>query len=158
MPDLSFVVFNPPGHGQPYLVPSSAFDIKSVERLRWKHGDVITSEFRKPRSGPHHRQVFGGLLRFVFEAQERFDTPEALRCFLTLNTSFCIECVDQATGQVLRFPRSWSYREMDETEFKQLKEELLPVILKEFFPHEGIDWLKASVNQQAFMDGLMSFF
>jgi hypothetical protein len=153
---LSFVVFNPPGCSQPCLVPSTAFDQVPFRRLGLKHGDVLTSEFVKRRSGKHHRLVFG-MLKLVFDSQERFEHVEALRRHLTLETSFVIECMDKATGEVIRMARSWAYSEMDEAEFSQLHEELVPVILREFYPTEDVNWLKNAVTYQAFMDGVLAF-
>jgi hypothetical protein len=157
MPAIDWVVFKLPGHAHITLVPSTATDLKTVAQQRWKHGDVVTAQFRKPRDGRHHRKVFG-LLRFVFEAQERFDHPEALRRHLTLKTSFVVETVDRATGRVLRMPRSWSYDELDQVDFEQLHEELYAAVTGEFFPTETVNWLKRAIDEQAFMDGVISFF
>jgi hypothetical protein len=157
MPSIQWVVFKPPGVPHACLVPSTAFDLKNVERQRWKHGDVVDAEFHKHRSGPNHRRLFG-LLRFVYEAQERFADVEALRCFLTLQTSFVTSCEDPKLGISLRFPMSWSYESMDETQFAELRHQVQDVIVREFFPHADENWLKASVNTQGFMDGVMSFF
>lgn len=157
MPSIQWVVFKPPGVPHACLVPSTAFDLKSVERQRWKHGDVVDADFHKHRSGPNHRRLFG-LLRFLFEAQERFDNVEALRCHLTLQTSFVVTCQDAKTGDIQRYPRSWSYDEMDETEHAELASQVQDVIVREFFPHADENWLKASVNTQGFMDGVMSYF
>lgn len=156
MPTVSFIVVHRQGHDTPCLVPSTPFDEGIVRRQRWETGEVVCSEFRKPRVGWHHRQIFG-MLRFVFEAQERFGNPEALRRHLALQTSFVIEDIDRATGELVRIPRSWAYNDMDELEFTQLHAELVPVILREFFPSCTPAWLKESVDAQAFLDGVMSY-
>ncbi|MFM0226143.1 hypothetical protein [Paraburkholderia dipogonis] len=154
MPWIEFVVHRQSGGA--VLVPSTASDIQTVSRARWKHGDIVASEFKRPRNGPHHRRVFG-LLRFLFESQERFETHEALRCYLTLQTTYVTEGVDHATGAVFRFPRSWSYSEMDEIEFDDLHSQLINIALREFIPGATPDDLQWSVDQQAFIDGVMSF-
>lgn len=156
MPTLSFVVFKPPGQDVPYLTPSTALDVAPLRRTGWRHGDVVTVEFNRPRSGPRHRLVMG-MLRFVHENQERFETFEELRAFLALQTSFVIEVIDRKTGEIQRVPRSWSYAEMDELEFAALHEELVPIILGEFYHGKSREWLKRSMNYQAFLDGLMGF-
>lgn len=138
------------------LTPATQFDGKPLRAQRWRHGDVVTLDIRKPRSGPHHRLVFQ-LLAFVFQNQDRFDNPEALRRHLALRTSFVIEAQDKATGEIIRMARSWSYAEMDEAEFQQLHAELVPVILDEFYPDEDANWLRAGVSYQAFMDGVLAF-
>lgn len=155
MPELAFVVFAPPGH-DPCLVPSTRVDQKPFRRLGLKHGDVLTAKFTKRRNGKFHRLVMG-MTTFVFENQERFATFDGLRHFLSLRTSFVIEAEDKATGQTIRIPRSWSYEEMDETEFQQLASELVDVIIAEFFPTEDANWLRKSVEYQAFIDGVLGF-
>ncbi|WP_235934915.1 hypothetical protein [Undibacterium crateris] len=97
------------------------------------------------------------MLHFVFENQCRFDSEDALRWFLSMQTSFVREYVDAATGEVIRVPRSWSYEEMDEFDFSSLHSELVDVIIKFFYPTENERWLKNSVNELAFLDGVMSF-
>lgn len=156
MPILHFTVYRPPGHDMTTLVPATQFDLAPLRAQKWQHGDLVVSEFKKPRNGRHHRLVFQ-LLKFVFDNQERFEHPEALRRHLTLQTSFVLETIDRATGEILRIPRSWSYTEMDEAEFQQLHSEVVSVVLREFWPTEDENWLRAGVQAQAFMDGVMSF-
>ncbi len=121
------------------------------------HGDVVTFNIKKERNGKHHRLVFE-MLNFVFENQCRFDSLDALRWFLTMQTSFVREYADAATGEVIRVPRSWSYEEMDELEFSVLHSELPDVIIKNFYPTEDASWLKNSMNENAFINGILAFF
>lgn len=124
--------------------------------MQLAHGDVVTFDIKKERNGKHHRLVFL-MLHFVFENQYRFDSEDALRWFLSMQTSFVREYTDGATGEIMRVPRSWSYEEMDEVDFSELHSQLVDVIIKNFYPTENEKWLKNSVCEQAFLDGLLSF-
>lgn len=157
MPKVSMIYFLPSGRTQACLVPSLAADQKIISRMKLNHGDVVSFDLRAERNGKHHRLVFQ-MLNFVFENQSRFDSIDALRWFLTMQTSFVHEYLDQSTGEVIRIPRSWTYAEMDEIEFSTLHSEIVDVIIKNFYPTENENWLKSSMNESAFLDGLMSFF
>ena len=121
-----------------------------------RHGDVLTTEFHKPRSGKYHRRVFA-LLQMVFENQDRFDHLEVLRQFLTLQTSFVIESLDHATGEVIRLPRSWEYSQMDQTEFEALNSELIDAVLRCFYPTEDENWLKNGLEYHCFANNVLGF-
>ena len=156
MPKVSLIYFLPSGRSQPCFVPSLVDDQKCLARMKLEHGDVVTINVKKERNGKHHRLVFE-MLNFVFANQCRFDSLEALRWFLTLQTSFVSEHIDAATGEVIRIPRSWSYEAMDEVEFSALHSELPDAIIKNFYPTEDQNWLKRSINENAFIDGILTF-
>jgi hypothetical protein len=156
MANLALLARRDPASGSLVFVPSRADDVETLRRMRVAPGDELRAKFKRARNPLHHRRVFA-LINFVFQNQERFDGAEALRCFLTLHTSFCHAYQDQATGAVFRVPRSWAYDEMDEEEFTKLHEELIPVILREFMPGMSAGELVDAAAQNAFMDGVAGF-
>lgn len=126
--------------------PAGPQDKAQIEKLDAGTVLVLPAAPRQ-RYGPHHRWVFGGLLPFTFENQERFDSIEGLRFWLSCRTTFVDVVTDKATGEVIRFPRSWSYESMDEAEFQALHAELDVIVLREFFPGCDGEWLKAAVRE-----------
>lgn len=155
MKTIALVACRPPGFDRVCFIASTERDRELLKKANIGLGEVIEMPLRLDRHGKHHRLVFA-LLRFVFKNQEGWDTEESLREALTLRTSFTYN-IRTLGGRYEKRARSWSYQEMDEADFSQLHDELVKVILTEFFPTQSEYWLRNSIDQDAMIEGLMGF-
>jgi len=102
------------------FVPADEETAKSVAKV--PIGAMVTREWVKVRNGKHHRLRFRWVPE-IFESIEHlemFANAEALRAYLTLQTDYVNTCVNPATGEIYRTPRSWAYKSMDENEFSAM--------------------------------------
>lgn len=94
-----------------------------------------------PRNPGLHRKAFA-LLNVVFP-HTNYPTMDRLRAAMTIGAGFVDETIDPSTGNVVWFPRSWSFENMDDTEFKELYNRLVDVALKIVPNSKREDWEQA---------------
>ncbi|MEX3929765.1 DUF1367 family protein [Paraburkholderia sp. BR10936] len=79
-------------------------------------GETIAFSWTEPRSHYWHAVHFG-LLKRLFQSQRRFETPEALRAWVTVGAGHC-DLVPGPDGVTVAAPRSISYESLDDAAFQ----------------------------------------
>lgn len=94
-----------------------------------KIGQDVTLTANRDRNLVDHRRAFA-LLDVVFDCQEIFDTKEKLRHGLTYMAGYVESVVVAKNGVTVMTPKSWSFNNMGQEEFKSLYESLITEALK----------------------------
>ena len=119
-----------------------ARDQDAVHALRkLKLGTVVRATITKPRSLAHHRRFFA-MLQTVWQACGDWKSTEELLIELKFRVGHVErqKVLDRATGEEIAeiiTPRSISFAEMDDTEFREFTERCIRVICDEMVP--GLD-------------------
>jgi hypothetical protein len=92
---------------------------------KYKIGELYRADIVKPRSGPHHRLCFS-LLSLTFSNQDVYTDARKFRRALAWEVGHVDE-VMLSTGEVVKFPRSLSYDDVDQAEFQILFPKLMTV-------------------------------
>jgi len=125
------------------LVPA---DDAGEEALRkWKHGDVLTIEVKKPRNGNHHK-LYWALVSLVYRNQSHYESPQVVHSALKLATGH-YDLITSKSGQEYKVPKSTSFESMDQTEFSEYYDRVCDVIAQHFLPGVTASELKAEVEQ-----------
>lgn len=108
-------------------------EIAKLPRDKDMRADIVV-----PRNGRLHRKAFA-LLKIVFP-HTNYPTMERLRAAMTIGAGFVDETIDPYTGEVLWYPKSWAFDQMDDLEFKELYDRLVDVALKIVPNSRRKDW------------------
>lgn len=119
------------------LVPASASDLEKLRARKYRMGDIVFADLRKPRSPGFHRLVhqFGVML---VENVEAFETMQAHQVLKRLQIEGDIACdymaiVMPGVGPVhYRMPKSLAYESMDEGEFQQVYKAFASHVAKQY--------------------------
>jgi len=95
---------------------------------KWKLGDVLLIDIRKPRNSNHHRKFFA-LLNITFENQNRFPSLEALRTAVIIDAGW-FNVIELLDGNKHLKPKSISFASMKQNEFDQLYSDVINSCLK----------------------------
>jgi hypothetical protein len=127
------------------LVP--AFDSDSEVIAKWRQGDIVIAEVRRPRNGKFHAKFFA-LLDTAFHAQDRFPTLDSLRFYVTVKSGY-FDSIETKRG-VMIVPKSISFAAMGEDEFSELYDKAIDVLIKDVLPDKWTgDELKDRVDMLA---------
>ena len=107
-----------------------AYDSDYEKCKRLKVGEIYFFEVKKQRNILFHRKFFA-LINLVFENQEVYSNADDLRYDLTIEAGFFTRRTNLEGDQVKK-PKSISFSSMDETEFEQLYDAFLNVVVKYF--------------------------
>lgn len=112
------------------------------ERVKkWKVGDVVTCEVRRPRSQAFHRLYFG-LLNMIYEnsewCEERWPTFERFREAVQMQAGHFEETVSMA-GTTLYRPSSIAFHKMDEDSFAKLFARVVEIIVCKVPEYANVD-------------------
>lgn len=94
-------------------------------KRRYKIGELYRGEIVKPRSGPAHRLCFA-LLSLTFANQDVYTDARKFRRALAWEVGHVDEVMLQS-GEIVKFPRSLSYDDVDQVEFQVLFPKLMTV-------------------------------
>jgi hypothetical protein len=100
-------------------------------------GEIVLGRFKKARILPHHNKFFG-ILRMVFNNQEKYLSEEGLRKAITIQAGY-VERIDLDGERFSLVPMSIAFEKMDQTEFNKFYDAALlaiPALLPQF---EGMD-------------------
>ena len=132
-------------HGD--LRPATETDKDAVRK--WRPGDIVELEARRPRSGDLHRFYFA-LLRMVYEnsqwAQDRWPTFDRWREAVQMQAGHFEETVS-INGTVMFRPKSVAYHKMDQDEFLELIAVVKQIIIKHVWPHITADELDRMTHE-----------
>lgn len=116
------------------------------ERLkRFKIGEPFKIKAVKPRNGKHHRLGMG-MLQWVFDNQERFDTFEDFLVEIKLRTGHYREHLT-LRGKIIYVPLSIAFENMDEVEFGEWRSKAVDVVLKHFMPDMSAPEFESAVTR-----------
>lgn len=131
-------------------VTLSAADDASAEALqRWKVGDLLFAEVRKPRNPAFHRKFFA-LLGYAFDCQETYTDRETFRQAVLLMAQV-VDLVPTPDGGVKPVPRSLSFSAMDDVAFSRVYQQCLTAICDHFV--QGQDAAEMDGVVQSILDG-----
>lgn len=111
----------PPGYTGPILLPMDD-DLSGIP-----DGEIM-ADLRKNRNVKNHRRFFA-FIKMSFDMQDTFDSMEVWRKYITMKAGFFDEVIN-AEGKVMYWPRSISWDELDEIEFKDLFNQVVNAFLK----------------------------
>jgi hypothetical protein len=112
------------------LIPSLPEDEEKL--ARWRNGEILEIEIRKPRNLKFHRKFFA-LLNIAFDNQDRYDNFEAFRAEVIMRCGYFNTHI-HLSGKQSFSPKSISFGAMDQMEFEKLYSEAINVIIKYFMP------------------------
>lgn len=121
------------------LMPCGDLDEEAFHRLpmdRDLRADVVA-----PRNPGLHRKAFA-LLNVVWP-HTNYPTVERLRAAMTIGAGFVDETINPRTNEIVWYPKSWSFENMDDVEFKELYNRLVDVALKIVPDSKRDDWEQA---------------
>lgn len=118
------------------LKPAFDSDLEKMKKL--KVGELYEVEYKKPRNIKFHRKYFA-LINLTFENQEIYKDITRMRTELTKACGFYDEYLNHK-GNVCYEAKSISFAQMDETEFSELYNKFLDIIIEVFnFDRELIE-------------------
>lgn len=100
-------------------------------------GEIIRVKLWRDRNPAHHR-LFFALLNLVYENQDKYASPEALRFAVTCQAGWVDEIRLRGDKVALR-PKSLSWGRMGQDEFNQYYQAALRVIPELLPQFEGVD-------------------
>ena len=109
-----------------YLVPDGTESIEELAKLPFSK--VLRAEVKRDRSGPHHR-LFWSLCTRLGNAIG--SDAESVANLLKVATHHCTWVQTKSYGRV-PLPKSISFREMDQTQFKEFFDKCLDIIYSEW--------------------------
>ena len=99
-----------------------------------KTGEVVCGRFSRQRVPGHHRKLFG-IIRLVFQNQEKYLSEEGLRKAITIQAGF-VESIRLKGDEVRLVPMSLAWDKMDQAKFQEFYDAALlaiPELLPQFF-------------------------
>jgi hypothetical protein len=99
----------------------------------------------KKRNSDHHRKYFA-LVNAIFPHQKYWPTVKALHDQLKIAVGFSYEARDIRTGEVRTYPDSIAFDSIDQTEFEQVYERIVEVVLTRVLPGVGRKDLDTQVH------------
>lgn len=97
------------------------------------------------RKEGHHRKYFA-LVNAIFPHQTGYATVKALHDQLKIAVGFSYEARDLATGETRTYPDSIAFDNIDQTEFEQVYDRIVEVVLTRILPGVGRRDLEAQVH------------
>lgn len=121
------------------LIPDD--EVAEEEMTKLPKDRALRADIVAPRNPRLHRKAFV-LLSKVFP-HTNYPTQERLRAAMTIGAGFVDETIDPYTKQVVWYPKSWAFDQMDDVEFKELYDRLVDVALQIVPNSRRDDWEKA---------------
>jgi hypothetical protein len=113
---------------------------------RYKLGELYRGKIVKPRSGPAHRLCFA-LLSLTFANQDTYKDFRQFRRWLAWKVDHTDEVMDPS-GEIIKFPRSLSFDDVDQVEFDKLFPKMMTACAH--LLHDiGLEELEAEVARYA---------
>lgn len=128
------------------LIPT---DTDGAEFCSKHTGKDLMVEVKMARNPGHHRKFFA-LLNLLWrrtECGEKYPSRNALRYALTMAAGYT-EVVPTRKGEVL-VPKSLAFESMDQTEFNELYDACVSLIIKEILPHMSEEDLRRELLEFA---------
>lgn len=126
------------------LVPADDFTTRRLREKRYKVGDLLAAELKKPRSPGYHRYAHR-LGQMVVDNIEGFEALNAHQALKRLQLESGLECETMAIkvpgfGMVeQRLPRSLAFESMEDGDFRELIMGLCRYLVQEYWPGENAE-------------------
>lgn len=124
------------------LVPFD--DAAKAQMKRWKIGDTIAINAKRPRNARHHAK-FQKLVDLVYENQDHYEQREHFVAALKTALGHC-DLIEGKGGKMIAIPKSISFAKMGQDEFDDFYSRALDLIAKHFLPGVETDALRAEVE------------
>lgn len=122
----------------------AAYEPISAELIEaMKHGEVVTATIRRPRNPGHHRKFFA-LMKVVYDAQDRYATPEQLLNIIKMAVG-CGQVMEIIKGKPMFIPSSISFAKMDQEDFEKFYQRVVEVVLTKILPNVTSEELEQQV-------------
>jgi Protein of unknown function (DUF1367) len=109
-----------------------------------KRGDVVRAEIFRPRNLRHHRKMYA-LIQAVFPHQDVYPTQELFVAAIKAAVGLC-DTFNLPSGKTVVLPRSWSFANMDQSDFDEIYKRVEQVILTKILPGVNEAELEAHVH------------
>jgi len=113
-----------------YLIPDNSDEQEKI--ALWANGDLIKCTTHKMRNPKFHRLVFA-FLNFIFQNQERYETLDDLLIEFKLRSGYYNEHIT-TKGVIVYVPKSISFENCDELQFRELYNKWIDIAIKYFVP------------------------
>lgn len=113
---------------------------------RYKVGDTLRADVKKPRNYTHHKQYFA-LLNLTFENQSKYANFEHFRKAVQIEAGHVDEIIT-LQGEVVFIPKSIDYSTLDELEFSVLFSQAMAVCAR-ILGDLDLDDLRVEVERYA---------
>ncbi len=120
-----------------HFEPAYECDQQAFETL--KSGNMYKADFRKARNPGHNAKAFV-LINLIYDNQEKYANKEDLRTELKMQCGSYYHHVS-FNGDIKYFPKSWSFADMDQTEFEALYDRLIDVAINDWGLEEAVGFL-----------------
>jgi len=113
---------------------------------RFKQGDIVAVEIRKPRNAKFHR-LYWSLITIVHDNMDgdRYPTPEDLHAAIKIAAGIRTQ-IQLPDGTIGFIPGSIAFHKMDEEAFSQFFGRVCDLISKHFLPGVSNEDLRAEVE------------
>lgn len=100
---------------------------------RWKPGESVVVDLKKPRE---HRSLrrYWGLCKLVFENSDKFKTIAQVHQYLKVRSGHCTQIVSESTGEVFLVADSIDYDTLEENEFQAVWRRVVDVVCEDILP------------------------
>ena len=115
---------------------------------RYKVGDMVTAEVKKPRCLSHHR-LYWELCRIVAANMNGDFSAEIVSDVIKIRAGYCT-VVRTKKGEVFA-PKSISFAAMDQIEFRSFFDRALAVVVNDILP--GVDSAALEAEVQSILEG-----
>ncbi|RAU21100.1 hypothetical protein CU669_15210 [Paramagnetospirillum kuznetsovii] len=115
---------------------------------RYKVGDMVTAEVKKPRNLAHHR-LYWELCRIVAANMPGDHSAEIVSDVIKIRAGHCA-VVATVKGEVFS-PKSISFATMDQHQFREFFDRALAVVVNDILP--GVDSAALEAEVQSILEG-----
>eukprot|EP01050_Picozoa_sp_SAG11_P002845 SAG11_NODE_148_length_14747_cov_217.933517_22_plen_139_part_00 len=123
----------------------SASDENSQEVLQRLPDGFVVCDLKQPRNLKHHR-LFWGLMRKVFENQERYKTLNEMVIAVKVGVGHCDQ-YPLKNGNICYIPKSINFESMEQLEFNEFFDRSVNLIIKDIMTGTDKKALLAEVYQ-----------
>lgn len=103
---------------------------------RFAPGELVPVEVWKERNARFHKKYFA-LINLVYQNQEDYKNETSFRAAVTVAAGYYREYYSKERQEMIKYPESIAWKEMDELKFEKLYSATIDVILSQFLP--GMD-------------------
>jgi hypothetical protein len=127
------------------LKPDTEDDEEALKRF--KVGEVVKAEVKKPRNYQNHKRFFA-LLQVVASYHEIYNNVEKAKLAVTVASGHC-DFIENPLipGELIAQPRSISYSRMDEIQFAKFFNDAVQGVISHILPDLDEDSLNAAVEE-----------
>jgi hypothetical protein len=125
------------------LVPSTSSDKQAMRSRRYKTGDVLRMELKKPRTPKFHRLAMA-LLQLVVENSDMLSVDQALTV-LKVKMGCAQPIIDAASGKTFWILESIAFDALGEDAFREWARNACRVVARDYFP----GWTPEQVERAA---------